>query len=240
MGDVDLLRLGQHRDRRGRGVDAAGRLGIGHALHPMHARFEFQLGKRAAAADLGDDFLVAAHRAFARGDDLDLPALLGGIALVHAEQIAGEQRSLVAAGAGADFQHDVALVHRVLGQERETQLLFQRRAPGLELRPLRLGDRAHLGVDRRIVDQALDAFEFVLRRAVGVHRLDHGRQLGELARQLHERLGRQDVGEVAFQFGMANNNRVEFLFRDHQDCLSRPPLCRAPKGWSRRKFWFHA
>ena len=84
--DVDLLGLRQHRDGRGRGVDAARRLGVRHALHAMHAGFEFQLGEGAAAADLGDDFLVAADRAFARRDDFDLPALLGGIALVHAEQ----------------------------------------------------------------------------------------------------------------------------------------------------------
>ena len=47
--DVDLLDLGQHRNRRRRGVDAALRFGIGHALHPMHAGFEFQFGERAAA-----------------------------------------------------------------------------------------------------------------------------------------------------------------------------------------------
>jgi hypothetical protein len=43
--------------------------------------------------------------------------VLGGVALVHAEQVAGEQRRLVAAGAGADFEDGVALVHRVLGQQ---------------------------------------------------------------------------------------------------------------------------
>ena len=148
-GDVDVLGLGQHGDGRGRGVDAAGRFGVGHALHAVHAGFEFELGEGAAAADFGDDLLEAAHRAFAGGHDLDLPALLGGVALVHAEQIAGEQRRLVAAGAGADFEDDVALVHRVLGEEREPQLLFERRAPRFELRPFRLGDGAHFGVGRR-------------------------------------------------------------------------------------------
>ena len=92
------------------------RLGVGHALHPVHAGFEFQFGERAAALHLGDDFLEAAHGAFAGGDHLDLPALQGGKTLIHPEQVAGEQRGLVAAGAGADFQHHVALVHGVLGQ----------------------------------------------------------------------------------------------------------------------------
>ena len=53
----------------------------------------------------GDDFLVAAELGGAGRDQLDPPALLFGIALVHAEQVAGEQRRLVAAGAGADFEH---------------------------------------------------------------------------------------------------------------------------------------
>jgi len=55
--------------------------------------------------------------------NLDLPALQGGEALIHPEQVAGEKRGLVAAGAGADFQHDVAIVHRVLGQQRHADLL---------------------------------------------------------------------------------------------------------------------
>ena len=38
-------------------------------------------------------------------EDLGLPALGLGVVLVHLEQVAGEQRRLVAAGAGADF-HD--------------------------------------------------------------------------------------------------------------------------------------
>src|ERR1700682_3397531 len=90
--------------------------GVAHALHPVHAVFEFQLCKGAAATHLGDDFLEAAHGAFAGGDHLDLPALQACKTLIHPEQVAGEQGGLVAAGAGADFQDDVAIVHGVLGQ----------------------------------------------------------------------------------------------------------------------------
>src|SRR4029077_11622761 len=107
-GDVEVLRLGQDRDGRGRGVDAAGGFVVGHALHAVHAGFIFELGEGAAAAHFGDEFLVTAHRAFARGHDIDLPELVCGVAVVHAEQVAGEQRPLVAAGAGADFENDVA------------------------------------------------------------------------------------------------------------------------------------
>ena len=127
-------------------MDAARRLGVGHALDAVHAGFVFQLGEGAAAADFGDDFLKAAHRAFARGHDFHFPALLGGIALVHAKQIAGEQSRLVAAGAGADFKNDVAVVHRIFGQERQPQFLFERRAPCLKIALFRFGDGAHFGV----------------------------------------------------------------------------------------------
>ena len=73
-------------------------------------------------------------------DDLDFPALLGRVALVHAEQIAGKQRRLVAAGPGADFENDVALVHGVFGNEREPQPLFELRAPRFKLGLFRFGD----------------------------------------------------------------------------------------------------
>ena len=126
----------------------------------------FQLGEGAAAADFGDDFLVAAHRAFARGHDLDLPTLLGSVTLVHAEQIAGKQRCLIAAGAGADLENDVAVVHRILGDQCDSQFLFERGAARLKLRPLLSGNRAHFRVSRRILDQAIDAFELTSCRAI--------------------------------------------------------------------------
>ena len=48
-----------------------------------------------------------------------------GIALIHAEELGGEQRRLLAAGAGADFEDRVALVVRVLGQQRQLDPLLQ-------------------------------------------------------------------------------------------------------------------
>ena len=87
-----------------RGVDAALRLGVRHALHPVHAALELQPAEHALALDRGDDLLVAAGVALADALHLDPPAVLGGVALVHAEQVAGEQRRLVAAGAGPHLQ----------------------------------------------------------------------------------------------------------------------------------------
>ena len=222
--DVDVLRLGQHRDGCGRGMDAARRLGVGHALHAVHAGFELELRECAAAADFGDDFLEAAHRTFIRRDDLDLPALLGGVALVHAEQVAGEHRRLVAAGAGADFKDDVALVHRVLGQQRETKLLLQRRAARLQLRLLGFGDGAHLGIGRRVREQVRKAVELALRGAIGIDRLDHRLEVGKFARQLYESLGRQRARKLALHRRMACNQGVQFLFRQHRALAVMPGL----------------
>jgi hypothetical protein len=67
------------------------------------------------------DFLEAARsEAEAEISSTRQPCDLG-IALVHAEQVAREQRRLVAAGAGADFEHRRALVGRVARQQRQRQ-----------------------------------------------------------------------------------------------------------------------
>ena len=63
---------------------------------------------------------------------------------------------LVAAGAGADFHDDVALVHRVLGDERETDLLRQRVALPVERGLLALGERAHLAVGRAVGEHRVE------------------------------------------------------------------------------------
>src|SRR4051812_38624724 len=127
-------------------MNASGAFGIGHALHTVDAGFELELCEWAAAADLGDDLLVPAHAAFARRYHFHFPALLRGIALVHAEQVTGEQRSLIAASAGADFEDDVALVHRILGQERKPDVLLERDQARFERRFLARRQRAHLWV----------------------------------------------------------------------------------------------
>ena len=46
------------------------------------------------------------------------------VARVHAEDFGRKQRRFVAARAGADFQHDVLFVVRILGQQQNLQFLF--------------------------------------------------------------------------------------------------------------------
>ena len=87
---------------------------------------------------------------------------------------------LVAAGAGADLQHDVAIIHRILGQKRDADLLRQIDAACLKRLPLGLRHGAHLGLDGRIGDQRIDAGDFRIGAAVGFHGLDQRIELGKL------------------------------------------------------------
>ncbi len=153
--DVDLLRLRQHGDRGGGGMDAPLRFGLRHALHAMHAGFEFEPREHALAGDIGDDLLVAAGGGFARRQHIHLPAVAVGIALIHAEQIAREQGRLLPAGAGAQFEDRALLVRFVLGQELHFQPLLKLFDLGIERLQLRLRERRHFGVGGRIVDQML-------------------------------------------------------------------------------------
>ena len=123
---VDLVQLGQDRHRAGGGVDAPLRLGRRHALHAVGAGFELEPRERALAGDAADDFLVAAVLAGALAEHLDVPALATRRSARTCEQVAGEDRRLVAAGAGADFEEDVVLVARIARQQQLAQLAFLR------------------------------------------------------------------------------------------------------------------
>ena len=179
---AEFVRFRHHRDGAGGGVDAALGFGLRHALHAVAAGFELELGIGALADDAGDDFLVAAHFARAFRHDLDLPALALGIARVHAEQVAGEQRRFVAAGAGADFQEDVALVVGVLGQQQLLQIDF-------DLRQLRLALSAISASANSFISGSASISWAVVQvlLALAARRwycADHRREFGMFARQL--------------------------------------------------------
>ncbi len=97
--------------------------------------------------DRGDDLLVAADLALGDAVDLHLPAVQLGVALVHAEEVAGEQRRLVAAGAGAHLEDRRGVLVRVL--RRQQQRHRRARAPAggrSSARKLLAGELGHLGV----------------------------------------------------------------------------------------------
>ena len=183
--DVDVLGLGQHRHGGGGGMDAALRLGLRHALHPMHAGFELEPREHALAGDVGDDLLVAAGRGFARRKDVDLPAMLVGVALIHAEEIAGEERRLLAAGAGAHLEDRALLVGGILGQQLHLELVLELLDLLVEGTDLFFGERRHVLFRGRIVDQLLQALALAKSRAERVDGGDNRIELGELPREAH-------------------------------------------------------
>src|ERR1035437_3261248 len=103
-------------------MDAALGLGGGNALPAVYAALPLHLGVDAVALDDGDDLLEAADAGLGHGEQLDLPAVLLGKALVHAEDFSGKERGLVAAGAGAEFKGDVLVVVGVLGEKQHLDL----------------------------------------------------------------------------------------------------------------------
>ena len=120
---VHLLGLGQHRDRRGRGVDAALRLGLGHPLHPVRAALVLEHAVRALA--LHGERVVAVA-------DLERlllePAPLG-VAGQHPVEVGGEQPGLLPARARPDLDDHVLVVVRVGLDHRQPDLLLQLAQP---------------------------------------------------------------------------------------------------------------
>src|SRR5690606_21207765 len=123
---ADLLELRHHRDGARRRVNPALRLGDRHALHAMNAGLELEPRVRASADDPADDLLVPAVLAFARAQHFDPPALRLGVSAVHAEEIAGEERGLVAAGAGPNLEEEIRVVVRILRHEVHRKLALAR------------------------------------------------------------------------------------------------------------------
>ena len=122
---LDLLGLRQHRDGRGRGVDAPLRLRLRHSLHAMDAGLVLEHAVCAVALDLEHDLLEAADLCRVEGERFAREAAPLRVAREHPEEIAREERGLVAAGSRPDLDDHVLRVVRVVLQHRETQLLLE-------------------------------------------------------------------------------------------------------------------
>ena len=72
------------------------------------------------------DVLVAAEVGLGRVDDLGLPATALGVPQVHPQQVAGEQRRLLAALPRLDLEDHVAVVVGVARDEQPAQLVLGR------------------------------------------------------------------------------------------------------------------
>jgi hypothetical protein len=98
------------------------------------------------AADRENGFLHPAERAVGQVEDFDLPAAALAEPGVHPEEIRREQRGLVPAGAGADFDDGIAVVQGIGGREELGELRLQRGDLGLEAIDIGAGQFGQLGV----------------------------------------------------------------------------------------------
>src|SRR6266436_2381022 len=114
--DIDLLRLGQHRNGGRGGVDAPARLGLRYALDAVYAGLELQPSEHAGPADQCRRFLKAAEAGLGQVEEFEAPAAQRSIALIHAKEVGSEQRRLLPPGAGSDLEDGVALVVGILWQ----------------------------------------------------------------------------------------------------------------------------
>ena len=191
---------------------------VRHALHPMDAAFELEPREHAAPGDLGDDLLEPSSRPLARRQDFDLPALPLRIFDVHAEEIAGEQRSLVPARAGPDLEDRAALVGSVLGQERDANRLGHRFGFDLGGLKLRARHRAHVGVQIRLPEQRLEVRALLFLGLKGLDRRDDRLELAEFARQRGILRPGRPLGEAGRDFLMAAQDEIQIVGGGH--CVS--------------------
>jgi len=218
---VDRLGLGQHGDGRRRCVDAAAALGLGHALHPMHAALIFQPGEDALALDPRHDFLDAAKLGRLLLDDLEAPAARIGIALIHPQQVGGEKRGLVAPRAGPDLDHRGPRIGGILGQEREAQRRFGRLQPLAQPRKLLFGEVAHL----RIAQHRLRLGDFGREAGVLGGGLDHRLEFRVFPAQLGDLAARGAGRHLRLDELEAGGDLVDLVLCDHGS-----PILHRPRG----------
>ncbi len=154
--------------------------------------------------------------------DLDLPALALGIAGVHAEQIAGEDRRLVTAGTRAHFQEQVAVIARIARHQQQGQCFVQL------LQALLRGDDFLVGqfAQVRVLAHRFGGGEIGLGAGFVGQRSSDRLQLRKLARERAETVVVTDhgrVGQQAFQFFAALGQRFQLTAqgRRHHSSLHR-------------------
>ena len=115
--------------------------------------------------------LMPPPRALAAADEhLDLPAAPLGVAQVHAQELGGEQRRLVAAGARPDLDDDVAVVVGVLGESRILSSSSSSSSALAQGAQLGSGHLPHLGVG--VLEQRLVALDLAQRGPVDPEGVD--------------------------------------------------------------------
>ena len=119
-------------------MHAALTLGLRHALDAVYAALELEPRIHAVACDAEHDLFIAAQLGLGTAHHLGLPAAPVRVHRVHAVQVGRKQRAFLAACAAANFDIDVLLVVRVLGQKQELELSLKPRDVALGLLELLL------------------------------------------------------------------------------------------------------
>ncbi len=229
---VDLGRLGQHRHGRRRGVDAPAALGHRHALHAVHAALELELGEHAGARDVGDDFLEPADVRRVHRDRLDLPPLVGRVALVHPVEVGREQRRLVAAGARADLEHRRSRVGRVAREHGDGERALGFGEALAQLGQFLVSERLHL----RVLGERGELGDLGAHLAHFLRCPGDRLELGIVAARRDERFALELArGEARLELGEAIRDLREAFLGDGHSTLSvnANPSSRTPFGTHR-------
>ena len=193
---VDLIELGQDRHCACRGVNAPLGLGRRHALYAVRSGFELQQRECTPADDAADDLLVAAVLARALAEHLHCESPAFRVARVHAVQVTGEHRRLIAPGTGAHLEEDVPVIARIPRQQEPAQLALRGFELALHAPHLLLPERAYAGVriGPQVARRGQIAFQAVVAAKALRQRLQarvlHG-QLAELLRAAGHLVGGQ-------------------------------------------------
>ena len=193
-------------------MNPALRLGFGHALHAVRARLELELRVGAAAFNAADDFPESAVLALVGTQHLDLPTLLLGVTAVHSKQVAREERRLVAAGARANLEKEIALVVGIVRDQVSRQRVLERE--------LLLGQRVEFLFaecpEFRVAAglQFLGRTDVLIDRAPGFEIPGHGAETRVFAGELAEPLligDRRRIAQERFDVPVTLGQELEFF-----------------------------
>ncbi len=145
--------------------------GFRDALDTMHARFKFQPGIRAVAADLEHDFLAAAQLGHILAEDLGGPAALFGVHCIHAPKRVRKQCAFLASRAATDFHNHVFIVVRVARDEQRFQLCRQALGFGSGSGKFLLRQLAQIRVGKHFLRLLLRSLRRLKRTVSGYNRL---------------------------------------------------------------------
>ena len=156
-----------------------------HALYTVDPRFVFQCAIDVGTTDCKVNLLETTNSALRDTGDRELPALRLAVALVHLEQVASKERSLVATRSCTNFHLHVLGVFRVFRNERYLDFLLQFGLQGLVLRQLLTSHLLHLRVS--LVGQDILGFADAVQTGdvtlAGIHNVT---QVFIFLRQFHE------------------------------------------------------